>query len=227
MKKWMMALTVVLVVCLSADMLFAPEGEEGAPTRRRAREEGRRAREAGPRAMGQVKSVDVEGGKIVVAVRQRGQREATETTFKITKETKVLFEQEEKTLADLAAGKNVMISYKAAAEEGGEAVALTITMRMPRAFGTLKSVDADGGKIVVTMRARRGQEATETTFLVDKNTTVRIGREEKTLADLTEGAGVIISYKEAEKKDGNPTAVSIMVRAARARRARTNTDTAR
>ena len=215
-----MGLAVVLVVCFSADMLFAPRAEEGSATKEkvakeRPREGARRAREAGPRAWGQVKSVDVDGGKIVVAVRRRGQREPAEVTYKITDETKVLFEREEKTLADLAAGKNVTISYKAAAEEGGEAVALTITMRMPRAFGTLKSVDAKGGKIVVTVRARRGQEATETTFLVDKDTTVRIGREEKTLADLAEGARVVISYKAPEKLDGDPTAASFMVRAAR------------
>ena len=244
MKKWIMLTAVALVVCLSTGTLFASHcashGKEGCgatcakaksakagAAKAGAAKEATPARAREPRAWGSVKSIDVKGGKIVVAVRRRRQREATETTFKITDETKVLFGTEEKTLADLAEGKNVTITYKAAEEEGGEAVALTITIRLPRAFGTLKSVDADAGKIVVAVRTRRGEEPTDKTFLVDKDTTVRIGREEKTLADLAEGARVVISYKTPEKKDGDPTVVSIMVRGARRRRARTNTDVAR
>lgn len=223
MRKWILWTAVALVLCFSADVVFAGgETEEGAAKEKVRKEkarskEGQARRERTPQAYGQVKSIDVEGGKIVVAVRKRGEKEPAQVTYKITDQTKVRISGEEKTLADLAEGKNIIVSYKAAGEEGGDAVALSITVRMPQAFGTVKSVDAAGGKIVVTVRQGRGGETTEKTFLVGDDTKVRIGGEDKTLADLAAGARVTIFFKAAAEKDGTPTATTISVRGARRR----------
>ncbi len=85
-------------------------------------------------------------------------------------------------------------------------------------YGTIKSIDLDGGRLVVAVRTGRDTPAKEVTYLIDKETTVNIGRTKKTLADLAEGKRVSIFYKEAEKKDGTPTALLITVRGERRRR---------
>ena len=76
----------------------------------------------------------------------------------------------------------------------------------------IKSIDQDAGKLVVAVRTGRDQPAKEVTYLIDKDTTVRIGREKKTLADLGEGKGVTIFFKEAEKEGELPKALLITVR---------------
>ena len=80
-----------------------------------------------------------------------------------------------------------------------------------QANGQIKSIDAAGGKIVVAVRMgmARDAETKDTTFLVDKDTTIRINREKKTLADLKEGNRVSVTFKVAEGGDG--TAVLITV----------------
>jgi outer membrane lipoprotein-sorting protein len=85
-----------------------------------------------------------------------------------------------------------------------------------QASGELKSVDAAAGKIVVAVRAGRDAEPKETTFLVDKDTTIRINREKKALADLAVGKRVSVVFKEAAK-DGDPATallISVMERPA-------------
>ncbi len=69
-----------------------------------------------------------------------------------------------------------------------------------QANGQIKSIDAAGGKIVVAVRMgmARDAETKDTTFLVDKDTTIRINREKKTLADLKEGNRVSVTFKVAE-----------------------------
>ena len=86
-----------------------------------------------------------------------------------------------------------------------------------QAFGEVKSVDQDARKLVVAVRARRGEQAKEVTYLVDKDATIRIGREKKTLADIGEGKRVTIFFKEAEKEGELPKALLITVRGERRR----------
>lgn len=79
-----------------------------------------------------------------------------------------------------------------------------------QAMGTVKSVDAAGNKIVVTVRTGFGPDAAtkEQTFLVDKDTTVRVNREVKTLADVKEGMRVNITFKEVDKGDATAILIS-------------------
>lgn len=81
-----------------------------------------------------------------------------------------------------------------------------------QANGQVKSVDAAGGKIVVAVRAGMGRDAAtkDTTFLVDKDTTIRINREKKTLADLKAEQRVSVTFKTVEG-GGEATAVLISV----------------
>ena len=108
--------------------------------------------------------------------------------------------------------KNVVVNYKDG-EDGGDAIATLIMIRLPRVFGTIKSIDADKKKIVVTVRRRGEREGADQTFLIDDKTKISIGRggDEKTLADLAKGNTIIIEYNEPEKKDGDVTAVTIRV----------------
>jgi len=96
-------------------------------------------------------------------------------------------------------------------------VATSLWAGYDQAFGEIKSVDQDAGKLVVAVRTARNQPAKEVTYLVDKDATVRIGREKKTLADLTAGKRVTIFFKEAEGEDALPTALLITVRGERRR----------
>ena len=79
--------------------------------------------------------------------------------------------------------------------------------------GQIKSVDADAGKIVVSVRAGRDPNAaaTEQTFLIDKDTTIRVNREKKTIADLQKDKGVTVTFKTAAKEGDVATAVLISV----------------
>ncbi len=81
-----------------------------------------------------------------------------------------------------------------------------------QAMGQVKSIDAAGGKIVVAVRMGMGRdaEAKDTTFLVDKDTTIRINREKKALADLKAEQRVSVTFKVAEG-GGDATAVLITV----------------
>lgn len=80
-----------------------------------------------------------------------------------------------------------------------------------QAMGQIKSVDVDGGKLVVSVRAARGEEPKDVTFLIDKETTVRSGQEQKTLKDLAAEARVTVFYKEAAKGGEPGTALLISV----------------
>lgn len=106
----------------------------------------------------------------------------------------------------------------------GPAVALLVCLAAgalyagyDQAMGQIKSIDVDGGRLVLSVRTGRDTPATDTTFLVDKDTTVKIGREKKTLKDLAEGNRCTVVYKEADKADGNATALLISVMGERRR----------
>ena len=79
-----------------------------------------------------------------------------------------------------------------------------------QAMGEVKSIDADAGKLVVAVRMGRDEAAKDVTYAIDKDTSVRVGREKKTLADVTVGKRVSVVYKEAEG-DGLPKALLISV----------------
>ena len=78
-------------------------------------------------------------------------------------------------------------------------------------MGQIKSIDVAGGKIVIAVRANRDAEPTNVTYLINKDTTVRIAREKKTLADLTVDKNVNVVFKEAEKEGDPGTALLISV----------------
>ena len=80
-----------------------------------------------------------------------------------------------------------------------------------QAFGQIKSVDVDAGKLVVAVRVARGQDPKEVTYLVDKDTTVRINREKKA------GKRASIVFKEAEKDGELAKALLITIRERRPR----------
>ena len=86
-----------------------------------------------------------------------------------------------------------------------------------QAFGEIKSIDVDGGKLVMAVRAGRDEEPKDVTYLIDKETTVRIGREKKSLADLKAGTRASVVYKEAEKEGQPAKALLITVRERRRR----------
>ena len=67
-----------------------------------------------------------------------------------------------------------------------------------QAMGEIKSIDAAAGKLVVAVRESRDAEPKDVTYQVDKDATIRINREKKTLADLAVGKRVSIMYKEGE-----------------------------
>ena len=71
-----------------------------------------------------------------------------------------------------------------------------------QAMGTIKSIDAAAGTLVVSVRANRNDEPKDTTFKVDKEAGILINREKKTLADLTVGANVTVVFKEGEPATG-------------------------
>ena len=77
------------------------------------------------------------------------------------------------------------------------------------AMGELKAIDLAGGKIVVAVRMGRDAEPKDTTFLVTKDTTIRIAREVKTFADLKEGMRVNVTFMVSEKPDTPPTALLV------------------
>lgn len=79
------------------------------------------------------------------------------------------------------------------------------------ARGQIKSVDKD--KIVVAVRAGmdRNAEAKDTTYLIDKDTTIRVNGEKKTIADLAPDKFVTITFKMADKAGDPGTAVLISV----------------
>ncbi|HUW55693.1 MAG TPA: hypothetical protein VMZ92_03595 [Planctomycetota bacterium] len=79
-----------------------------------------------------------------------------------------------------------------------------------QAMGEIKSIDVDGGKLVIAVRAGRDAQPKDTTYAIDKETSVRIGREKKSLADLTVGKRASVVYKEAEG-DGLPKALLISI----------------
>ena len=84
--------------------------------------------------------------------------------------------------------------------------------------GTIKSVDVDGGKLVLSVRTGRDTPAKDVTYLIDKETTVKIGRENKTLKDLEKGKMASVVYKEAEKEGDPAQALLITVYERRRRR---------
>ena len=112
MRKWMLCLGVAVMACFAVQALFAAE-------------EGERMQGA----MGTIKSIDVEGGKIVVAVtRMAGAETAKDVTFLVTKDTKIMIARQEKTLKDLAVGNRVEMGFRKAAEEGGTPTAVVIAV---------------------------------------------------------------------------------------------------
>ena len=118
MKKCVLWLSVVVVLCFAAGVLFAQEG----------------TKERLPQAYGVVKSVDTEAKTIVVTVRKEREGEGTDTTFQTNEETKIFVGKEAKTLADITVGSRVVITYKKAEGEG-KAIAITIKTLAPKTEG--------------------------------------------------------------------------------------------
>jgi len=91
-----------------------------------------------------------------------------------------------------------------------------------QAFGEIKSIDVDAGKLVLAVRTSRDAEPKEVTYKIDKDTSVRINREKKTLADLVKGKRASVVFKEAAKDGDLPLALLITVRERRRRPAARN-----
>jgi Cu/Ag efflux protein CusF len=79
------------------------------------------------------------------------------------------------------------------------------------AAGSVKSVDAEGGKVVVAVKAAGAEEATDMTFLVTEDTKIRAGRDTKTIKDLAAGTRVTVVYKKGTDDAGTLTAVQIYI----------------
>ena len=222
MRKWILGVSAVLMLCLVGSAWVRAEEEGGAGRKPRGDRKKREVpkdtlkekQKAGPQAMGRVKSVDVEGGKIVVLAFKRGEKQPEERTFLINAETKVTMGGEEVTLRDVGEGKSVTVQYKDGADG---ATATLIVVRLPMAMGKVKSVDVDAKKVVVT--TARGKETKEMTFATDDATKVYAGRDQKTLADVAAGSNVTVEYKEG-KDGGEATAVTIRIRVVQPRQPR-------
>lgn len=108
MKKCMLCVSVMVVVCFVAGLLFA-------------------AAAATLQVTGVVKSYSAETKELVVTVKKEG--EGTDMTFLTTEETKVVAGREgaeTKALTDLTEGTRVRVTYTKAAEEGGKPTATRI-----------------------------------------------------------------------------------------------------
>ena len=78
-------------------------------------------------------------------------------------------------------------------------------------MGQIKLIDIAGGKLTVSVTQGRNADAKEVTYLIDKDTTVRVNREKKTLTDLAEGNRVMIFFQTTEKAGDLPKALMISV----------------
>ena len=78
-------------------------------------------------------------------------------------------------------------------------------------MGQIKLIDVAGGKLTVSVTQGRNAEAKEVTYLIDKDTTVRVNREKKALTDLAEGNRVMIFFQETDKAGDLPKALMISV----------------
>ncbi|KPJ52521.1 MAG: hypothetical protein AMS16_06295 [Planctomycetes bacterium DG_58] len=201
-KKRMMCVTVALCFLGSA---FAAHGVEGVPQGGKPREEpkGARGKPGGilesywkDRSRGQVKSIDLKGGKLVLTIFTRNVG-PSDKTFLINAETKVeLLGVGERTLADIDVGRSVVIRYKEDNEKGRNPTALTITIQLSSTRVTVKSVDVEGGRLVVTGRGGAMN------FVVTDETKVRIDGEEKTLAYLAPKDVVTLYFKGDRREPG-------------------------
>jgi hypothetical protein len=80
-----------------------------------------------------------------------------------------------------------------------------------QARGEIKSIDVDGGRLVLAVRTGRDTPAKDVTYIINDDTSVQINREKKTLKDLAEGTRANVVFREAEKDGGEPTALLITV----------------
>lgn len=107
-KRYMVGPVAVLSVCLAAGLLYAGYDQ----------------------SFGEIKSIDLDAGKLVVAVRMARDEEPKEVTYVIDKDTTVRIgrDREKKALTDLVEGKRASIVYKEAEKEGDLPTALLITV---------------------------------------------------------------------------------------------------
>ena len=110
MRKYMAWPVTALLVCLAAGFVYAGYDQ----------------------AMGTIKMLDVDGGRITIAEMQFGgdrNAPAKEVTYLIDKDTTVQINREKKELKDLAEGKMVTLFFKEADKAGDLPKALLITVR--------------------------------------------------------------------------------------------------
>jgi Cu/Ag efflux protein CusF len=165
---------------------------------------------------GVISKVDLDKREVVVEGRGRGARGQT-FTFRVDKDTRILFGQDPGELADLAAGKHVRVSFE---HQGGQDVALLIQAHgspAPRTTtskpmgsgdgitGTLMRVALTEREMVVVGPGPKGPE-TETTIAVPDRAQVTRGDQTIRFDELKEGEQVAVT---AEKRDGKLTAVAI------------------
>jgi hypothetical protein len=109
-RTWMLCLGVAVMACFAAHLLFAADEEP-------------------LRAMGTIKSVDAEGGKVVVTVQAEGAEKGADMTFLVTKDTQITIVREAKTIKNLAAGSRVLVLYTKGTDAAGTLTATMIHVR--------------------------------------------------------------------------------------------------
>jgi len=127
---------VALALLFVVGVMYAADGEKG-------KREGDK-KPASPTARGTVKAVAEDGATITVTVKKEG-AEPTDLTFNVVKEgegaTKVFVGREQKTLANVTVGANVMVAYKVT-DAGNQA----IVVRVVTAEGAKEGKKREGGK---------------------------------------------------------------------------------
>ena len=78
-------------------------------------------------------------------------------------------------------------------------------------MGQIKLIDIAGGKLTVSVTQGRNADAKEVTYLIDKDTTVRVNREKKALTDLSEGNRVMVFFQTTDKAGDLPKALMVSV----------------
>ncbi len=152
-----------------------------------------------------VKSVDDKANTITIEGKKVKKGEAgPDQTLALAKDAKVVIDGEAKALADIKAGTAVLVSVTV---DRKTALSVTVGGKKKPAGGkagvggTVKAVDAKDR--VITLAGKKGAEGQKVT--VAKDAKITIDGEEKTLADIKEGALVQLTL-DADK---NATAVTV------------------
>jgi hypothetical protein len=170
---------------------------------------------------GIVLKTDADKQVLTIEGRGKGIRKSM-LTFKVDKETQILFGRKMGRLTDLSAGKRVRVLYEV---QNGQAVALRITA--PGAVpaqpispapkdanalvGTLQRVALTDREIVIIAPGPKGGTEIETTLLVPEDAKITKDQKVVRLEDLREGVQVVVV---PEKQNGKLLARSIQVGAA-------------